>query len=1010
MRLDRENVQPLAGRERELALLDDVLARLGGGGGVAAGGGAAGGGAAGDGTIVAISGEPGIGKTALLTRLAQEARARGALVLSGRGSEFERELPYALLADALDDHLGALDPARLARLERDELAELAIALPSLRAFADGAGTPHGLQRAVRGLLERLAVPGGLVLLLDDAQWADSATAALVAALVRRPPRAPVVLVLAHRSAQLDPRLAGALAAARAEEQALALPLAPLDASAAERLLRDLLGHADAAGARVDAGARDADAGAAHGARVDATGATRAAQLDADVRDELLRDSGGNPFYLLQLARARARAGAVPAGGGDLDSEVPPAVAAALAAELALLPDDALALLRGAAVAGDPTDASFAAKVAGLDAERLPAALDALLAAELLRPAAATASATARAALPAAAASAATRAALPSAAASAAARAALPSAAASAVARAGSRATPASAAAPAAPGWVGFRHPLVRRAVHTATSAGWRSAAHGRAAALLREWGAGAPAQAHHVEQAAARGDRAAVALLSTAATEVAPRAPATAAGWLEAALRLLPPGDSAPERIALLGPLAQALAAAGRLDAAHAVLLELLAATPPDSPVHVEATAGCAAVERLLGRHAIARTRLLAALARFDEAAPASAGAAGAPADAALAAPAAPAPARLALALRLELTAHASLEADFALMRDCAARARETAAQLGDDAAGATAAAALAFAEYSLGAVAVSVELGETAAALVARLDDAALAPRLETFLYLGWCDWFSGRFAAAAHSFERAVAIARASGRGALTTELLVGHAVALGSCGRLPEAVELADAAVEQARGTGSEPPLLWPLYALCMTREPRDELGSALQAGEEAVALARRLGPSTIGAGCGWALASVLIAHGSGERAAAVLLELAGGEQLPRCYPGWRAVCFALLTRAALTHDDHVAAARWSARARAASSDFPIPFGSAVAACAEAELLLATDAAADAAALAASAADALTALGAPVEGGRARLLAGRALIAAGDRDGAATVLRAAEAELLACGAERL
>ncbi len=929
MRLDPDTQPPPVGRERERAALTDVLARLGDDTGA--------------GAVVAISGEPGIGKTTLLTGLVREARDRGALVLSGRGSEFERELPFALLADALDDHVGALDPARIARLDRDELAELAAALPSMRAYADGAGSSHGLQRAVRGLLERLAVPGGLVLVLDDVQWADSATAELVAALVRRPPRAPVALVLAHRTTQLDARLAGALAAARAEEQALALPLAPLDADAAELLLlRDVFVGRAGGGAAGDAVASPPGGGAAG-----AAGAPGDA-LDPAVRDELLRESGGNPFYLLQLARARSRGGVTTAAGDLLGDEIPPAVAAALAAELALLPADALTLLRGAAVAGDPTDAAFAAAVAGLDAARLPEAVDALLAADLLRPA-------------------------------------------------------------AAPGWLGFRHPLVRRAVHAAASAGWRSAAHGRAAELLREWGAGAPARAHHVEQAAARGDREAVALLSAAAEEVAPRAPATAARWLEAALRLLPPGDAVPERIALLGPLAQALTTAGRFDEAHAVLRNLLAATPPDSPAHVQATAGCAAVERLLGRHAAACTRLLTALARFDDAAPDDA---------------------LALTLRLELTAHASLEADFALMRDCAARAHLTASALGDDAAAATAAAALAFADYSLGDVAAASELGEAAAALVARLDDAALAPRLETFLYLGWCEWFSGRFGAAATSFARAVAIARASGRSALTTELLVGHAVALGSCGRLAEAVAAAEAAVEQARDTGSEPTLLWPLYALSMTLEPRGELSAALQAGEEAVALARRLGPSTIAAGCGWALAAALIADGSGERAAAVLLELAGGEELPLCYPGFRAVCFALLTRAALAHGDHAAAARWSARARTAATAAPIPSASAVAACAEAELLLATAAdhsaahadaadahgadpaarATEAASLAASAADVLAALGAPVDAGRARLLAGRALAAAGDRDGAAVALRTAEADLLACGAERL
>lgn len=546
MRLEPDSMQQPVGRERELAVLGDVVARLGG--------------EAGAGAVVAISGEPGIGKTTLLAGLAREARARGALVLAGRASEFERELPFALLADALDDHVGALDPARLARLDRDELAELAAALPSMRAYADGAGTSHGLQRAVRGLLERLAVPGGLVLVLDDAQWADGATAELLAALVRRPPRAPVALVLAHRTTQLDPRLAGALAAARAEEQTIALPLAPLDADAAELLLLDALATRS----------RDQAAGPSHDALASTPGGRPAGvaseladALDAGARDELLRESGGNPFYLLQLARARQRDGARPVASGLLGDEIPPAVAAALAAELALLPADALTLLRGAAIAGDPIDAAFAAAVAGLDGARLPEAVDALLAADLLRPT-------------------------------------------------------------AAPGWLGFRHPLVRRAVHAATSAGWRSAAHGRAAERLRAWGAGAPARAHHVEQAAVRGDREAVALLRTAAAEVAPRAPATAAGWLEAALRLLPPGDDAPERTALLGPLAEALATAGRFDEAHAVLLDLLAAAPSDSPAHVQATAACAAVERLLGRHAAARARLLTALARFDVAAAAA--------------------------------------------------------------------------------------------------------------------------------------------------------------------------------------------------------------------------------------------------------------------------------------------------------------------------------------------------------------------------------------------------
>jgi DNA-binding NarL/FixJ family response regulator len=881
MRLAPDSTQLLAGRERELAVLDDALARL-------ADRGAA---------VVRLDGEPGIGKTTLLAQLARSAEDRGALVLAGSASEFERELPFAPIADALDGHLRALDPARLARMERAELAELAAALPSLRPYADrdGAGTRHGLHRALRALLERLAAPGGLVLVLDDLQWADPATAELVAALVRRPPQAPVLIALAHRSNQLDPRLAAELGQAVARGEAAAVALAPLSRTAAERLL---------------------------------PGGSSAA-----LRRELYEESGGNPFYLQQLARVRlsAAASARPAGAaGGPAAEVPAAVAASLAAEIAPLPPDARTLLRGAAIAGDPTEAGFAADVAGLPAERLPAAVDALLAADLLR-------------------------------------------------------------AADAPGWLRFRHPLVRRTVHATTSAGWRAAAHARAAVLLRDWGAGAPARAHHVEQSARRGDDDAVALLGEAAAEVAPRAPATAARWLEAAVRLVPDsGPGSAGRATLLPRLAGALTAAGRFSEAHAVLLGLLAELPAGDPARVETTAACALVERLLGRHDAASARLQTALAGLR--------------------PGAPAAAAEALALRLELMAHASLEADFALMRDCAAQARDDARALGDDGADAAATAALAFAVYSLGEMEAAAGLSAEAVVLVGALADERLAARLETLLYVGWAEWFMGRFSSSADRFGRGVAIARASGRTALSTELMVGQAVALGSGGRLAEAVDLADAAVEEARGTGNPQTLMWALYALCTALEPRGELSAALRAGEEAVALARQLGPSTIAAGCGWAFAAVLIEAGSGARAAEVLLERAGGERLPRCYPGHQAACFELLARAALSCGDAAAARGWGERARNAADGCGLPYADALARRAGAAVALAAGDADHAAAEARRAADALAALEAPVEAARSRLLAGRALAAAGDRDGAAAELRAAESALLSCGAERL
>ena len=65
-------------------------------------------------------------------------------------------------------------------------------------------------RAVRELLELLAVTRPLVLVLDDVHWADPASVELLAALVHRPPAAPVLLVLAARPRQMAEAAATAL--------------------------------------------------------------------------------------------------------------------------------------------------------------------------------------------------------------------------------------------------------------------------------------------------------------------------------------------------------------------------------------------------------------------------------------------------------------------------------------------------------------------------------------------------------------------------------------------------------------------------------------------------------------------------------------------------------------------------------------------------------------------------------------------------------------------------------
>src|ERR687898_1635429 len=164
---------------------------------------------------LALVGEPGIGKTRLLAELAARADARGHLVLGGSASELERDLPFWVFVDALDEYVQGLPASRLEALDDDVRSELAHVFPSLTPFeAPGAAVVqherYRTHRAVRELLERLTSTTPLVLVLDDLHWADSGSAELLGALLRRPPAAAVLVALAIRPRQAPERVTAAL--------------------------------------------------------------------------------------------------------------------------------------------------------------------------------------------------------------------------------------------------------------------------------------------------------------------------------------------------------------------------------------------------------------------------------------------------------------------------------------------------------------------------------------------------------------------------------------------------------------------------------------------------------------------------------------------------------------------------------------------------------------------------------------------------------------------------------
>src|SRR3954447_17261609 len=116
---------------------------------------------------IALAGDPGIGKTRLLSELGEQAEARNLLVLRGSAAEFERDVPFSVWVDALDAYVASQDLEDSAAWSAELAAELAGILPSVRragssdaaAIADERYRAH---RAVRGLLELLAADQPLV--------------------------------------------------------------------------------------------------------------------------------------------------------------------------------------------------------------------------------------------------------------------------------------------------------------------------------------------------------------------------------------------------------------------------------------------------------------------------------------------------------------------------------------------------------------------------------------------------------------------------------------------------------------------------------------------------------------------------------------------------------------------------------------------------------------------------------------------------------------------------------
>jgi len=186
--------RPFVGRQTERAELDGMLDRV----------------ADGQGGLVLLGGEPGVGKTRLAQEMLADARERGHATLVGHCYE-EGAAPFIPLVEMLE-HLAITVPsARLREALGDYAPEIARLTPELQHRFPDLPEPAELPPEVRrrylfnGLLEllrNLSRDTAYVLLLDDLHWADDASLALVEHLASHLASMPVMIVGTYRDVEL----------------------------------------------------------------------------------------------------------------------------------------------------------------------------------------------------------------------------------------------------------------------------------------------------------------------------------------------------------------------------------------------------------------------------------------------------------------------------------------------------------------------------------------------------------------------------------------------------------------------------------------------------------------------------------------------------------------------------------------------------------------------------------------------------------------------------------------
>lgn len=275
-----------------------------------------------------VEGEPGIGKTTLLLDAADQALARGFQVLSARGAPTEVSYAYAAVADLLS----GVDSATFSRLP--DLQRLALERAQLGDVAAGPVTDERVvATAFLSVIEQLRVQAPVLLAIDDAQWLDASSKAVIGFAARRLSGQAGMLVTVRlgepESLDIQSRLQFRRPETLARVRIRPLPLGGLHALLAARLRHT---------------------------------------LPRPTIARIHEISGGNPFFALELA-AHAQSGEFGEG-----VDLPDTLAALVRHRIGDVDDDVAAVLLATATIAAPT-VELIGQGTGLTTDRVVELLD-----------------------------------------------------------------------------------------------------------------------------------------------------------------------------------------------------------------------------------------------------------------------------------------------------------------------------------------------------------------------------------------------------------------------------------------------------------------------------------------------------------------------------------------------------------------------------------------------------------------------------------------------------------